>query len=84
MNDAPCTATVARVDSGMPHTQQMLAEIRAEVARQKLSARALSRLTGMHQFTIRDALNGAPTTRQATITLLYFKLVLEPGAHATA
>jgi len=39
--NAPCITSNARVDSGMPHTQQMLAEIRAEVARQKLSARAL-------------------------------------------
>jgi hypothetical protein len=67
----------------MPEKDEMLTQVRREVLHRNLSARALSRMTGMHQKTVAAALKGVNTTRPATITLLYCKLILERDTHAT-
>ena len=67
----------------MPGKDEMLTQVRREVSHRNLSTRALSRMTGMHQKTVSAALRGVDTTRSATITLLYCKLILERDTHTT-
>jgi hypothetical protein len=61
----------------MPEKDEMLAQIRGEISHRNLSARALSRMTGMHQKTVSAVLKDAPTARVSSVTLLYCKLILE-------
>lgn len=68
----------------MPSKEEMLNEIRREASHRNLSARALSRLTGMHKQTVGDALKGRETTRQSTVLLLYTALILQRDSRATA
>ena len=67
----------------MPEKATMLDLIRGEVSHRNLSLRDLARMTGMSRNTIGDALNGSSTTRESTVTLLYFKVILERDRNAT-
>ena len=67
----------------MPEKDVMLNLIRGEVSHRKLSLRDLARLTGMAPHTVGDALRGKSTTRETTVTLLYYKVILERDSATT-
>lgn len=68
----------------MPSREEMLEAIRQEVERRNLSARQLSRDTGLSAITVGKVLKGDESARLPSVTFLYTKLVLDRYKHDKA